>query len=452
MLENKFAKYTASVAFEKLDQKMIRIIKRNILDSYAGIFGSLRDVVMIRKYDRLASMVQDENGISVWGVGQKAHVAETIFMNTILGRRSDLLNTYMSPDKMGASHPSDNVSLVLSVTDWLNKNGKDLLTYTYAAYQLSGAFADYYDPEKRGYDHDAVALFYTPLIIGLMMGLSVDELTESQRIAGMMGIDINQSAMGEVTDWKHCTYASCAMRGMQAVFMALAGFKGAKDIYGGEAGVDRFLPHSRAAMEPMPDIGTVIFKRWPALVFCQTPIDVAIDIAQKIEDPMSIDNVQVYIYKKAIDVAAIESAYKPISRAGRTHSLPYCVAAALAKKTIEYDYFNDDFIDREKEVAGLVRKIRVYEDKRMTLQYPDGAPCKIIVTLKGGTAIEGSRKYPHGDPHDPLSDEEIEKKASAYLTHFISGKEAKTVIERIWGLEKESSIDWLVEPLKRRII
>jgi len=452
MLEKKLAKYTAGITFEKLDENIIHILKRNLLDSYAGIFGSLRDSEMIKKYDRMTSMIPDDNGISVWGIGKKSHAAEAVFMNTILGRRSDLLNTYMSPDNMGASHPSDNISLILSVADLLNKTGKDLLAYTYAAYQISSAFSDYYCPESKGYDHDAQALFYTPLVIGLMMGLSVDELTEVQRIAGMMGLDVNQSAMGEVTDWKHCTYASCAMRGMQSVIMALAGFEGAKNIYGGESGIDRFFPHVESFMDPPPDIGNVVFKRWPALVFCQTPIDVAIDISGKIEDIGEIEQVQVYSYKMAIEVAAIESAYKPVSRAGRTHSLPYCVAAAFVKKTIEYGYFDDDFVAGEKGIAELIPKITVKEDEEMTRIYPDGAPCKIIVTLTGGMTVDASRRYPHGDPHDPLSDEEIEGKAREYLGSFMDEQEAKAIIERIWILEKETSIGWLVDPLKKRII
>jgi len=452
MIENKIAEYTAGITFEKLDANMIHIMKRNLLDSYAGILGSLRDADMISKFDSMTSIIPDENGISVWGIGRKAHAAEAIFMNTIMGRRSDLLNTYMSPNRMGASHPSDNISLVLSVADYLNKTGRDLLTYTYAAYQLVGIFADYYCPEKDGYDHDAQTLFYTPLIIGLIMGVSVDEMVESQRIAGMLGLVINQSAVGQITDWRHCTYASCAMRGMQSVVMARAGFKGALDIYGGEAGVDRFFPHAEFFMEPMPDISQVIFKRWPALVFCQTPIDVAIDISAKIEDVENIEKVRVQTYKMAIEEGALESAYQPGSRAGRTHSLPYCVATALAKKTIKYDYFDDNFLQKEKDVAGLIPKITVEEDKEMTRSYPGEAPCKIIVRLTDGNVVEADRRYPHGDPHDPLSDEEIENKAREYLGNFMKEKETGSIIERIWSLENETSIAWLVDPLKRRII
>jgi len=452
MLEDMLAQYVSRITFQSVDPKVIHIIKRNILDSYAGICASLQDTEMIRKFDRMTSLNPSERGITVWGLHRKASTSDAIFMNAILGLRSDFVNTYMSSNRMGGNHPSDNVSLVLSMADWLGKNGRDVLTFTYVAYLLSCAFSDYYFPEQNKYDHDAQALFYLPLIIGFAMGLSVMQMTEAQRIAGMLGLDINQSCYNEVTDWRHCTYASCAMRALDAVNMALAGFEGAREIYEGEAGINRFIPHSQSILDPLPDLESIVFKPWPALVFCQTPINVAVEIAHKIDDHQTIDHVEVQTYSKAIEVAAIESSYHPVCRAGRTHSLPYCVAAALIKKTIEYSYFNDDFIKKEKEVVDLIPRITVTEDVQMTQTYPDGAPCRIIVTLKDGTTINHYRDYPHGDPHDPLSDQEIEEKAYRYLSLLTDQKDANAIIKRIWNIENESSIDWLVAPLKQEVL
>jgi len=452
MLENELAQYTHEITFEKLDPGTIHLLKRNILDSYAGICASLQDKGMLGKFDRMASMIPNEKGISIWGINRKANESETVFMNSILGRRSDFVNTYLSPNKFGGSHPSDNVSLVLTIADWLEKSGEDTLTFTYLAYYLSCAFANFYYPEQSHYDHDVQALFYTPLVIGLMMGLTVDQLTEAQRIAGSLGLDINQSAMGEVSDWRACTYASCAMRALQTVRMALAGFEGPKKIYEGKAGVNRFMQHSQSFWDPAPDLGAIIFKQWPAMVFCSTPIDVALEIAHKIDDYQSIDKIQVLIYKKAKEVAGLESSYHPTGRAGRTHSIPYCVAAALVKKTIEYSYFDDDFIGKERGVADLIPKVMVDEDKKMTETYPDGAPCKIIVTLKDGSILDGYLDYPHGDPHDPLSDQEIESKAYEYLSLIVDKEEASSIIQRVWDLGHEPSIKWLVDPLKKRVL
>jgi len=441
-----------NISYDSIDEKTLHILKKNLLDSYAGICLSLQDTTMIKKFDRLSDLNFDEKGMSVWGVDKKTSVTDALFMNTILSRRSDLLNTYMSPNKMGANHPSDNIALVLALADYMNKNGKDLLTYIYTALILSCGYSDYYNPEYAKYDHDAQAIFYTALLIGYIHGLNPVQLTEAQRIAGVFGLDINQTAMGEVSDWKHCTYASCALRGMHIVRMTQAGFEGPKHIYDGEAGVNQFFPHNDTLLENLPDLSRIIFKRWPALVFCQTPIDVALDFCHEIKDVNDIQTIEIQTYKEAIDNGATKSSFHPVSRAGRTHSIAYCVAAALIKNAIEYSYFDDDFLEKETEIIQLISKIKIKENPDMTIQYPEKACCRIILTLKNGNVLNKSRDYPKGDPHDSLTDKELEEKALKNLKLIMDEQSAKNIIQKIWNIEQEGEINWLVSPLKQRIL
>jgi len=452
MIENTLAEYVSGITYSNIQPGDIHLIKRNILDSYAGICASLQDREMIRKFERLSSQTSPEQGLAVWGINRAAATPDAIFMNAILGRRSDLLNTYMSPNRMGGSHPSDNVSVILSLADRLGKTGREVITSTYIAYLLSCAFADYFNPEATGYDHDAQALFYLPLVMGSMTGLSVPQMTQAQRIAGMFGLSINQAAVGNVTDWKHCTFASCALRALHAVKMALAGFEGPGEIYEGEAGINHFFTHGECILQPLPDLQSIIFKQWPALVFCQTPIDVACNIAGKIENPANIERVVVHTHHKTMEEAVQESPELPVSRAGRTHSLTYCVAVALVKKTVAFQHFNDDFLNKEPIVADIISRIEIIEDAAMTQAFPEKAPCRIMVTLQSGVVIEGFRDFPHGDPHDPFTDGEIEEKARRYLVDLAGREKADEIIGRIWTLEKESSIAWLIDPLRQSVL
>lgn len=126
---------------------------------------------------------------------------------------------------------------------------------------------------------DAGATFIIPLAIGQVIGCTAEELARAQRIAGMFGLDPSQAAVGQVTVWKH--RASCAVRGLLAVRYVRAGFEAPPGIYQGDAGVDRFFRHADTPFEPSPDLDRIIFKRWPALVFCQTPIDTALGLASR---------------------------------------------------------------------------------------------------------------------------------------------------------------------------
>ena len=449
-LEEQIAQRTAQMRFEEIDADLPHVLKRNILDSYAGICGSLADIDMLRNFDRLAANPLVGDDVAVWGIDRRAGLADAVFMNAILGRRSDLLDTYLSPNAMGGSHPSDNVALALTLTlaAHLSRGGRQLIESVFVAFTLSAAFSTYYDPESANYDHDAVAPFYTALTIGRALGLDEAQPTTAQRIAGMLGLDTNQAALGQVTDWKHCTYASAGMRAVQAVKLARAGFDAPAEIYEGAAGVDRFFPHADTFFEPPVDLSKTIFKRWPALVFCQTPIDVALDLAERIEDPGAIESVDVRTFELAFRNGGREAAARPTSRAGRTHSIAYCVATALLKP-IAYDDF-DEPRSRDADLQRLLARVSVTEDESLTAAYPAASPCEISVTLADGSTVSARREVPVGDPSDPLTDDDLTAKLREYFFFAANAAEREDVIARLWDLENQDDISWLAGPLERR--
>jgi 2-methylcitrate dehydratase len=427
-LEEAIAERVGGFAFDRIEPDLRHVLLRNLLDSYAGICGSLKDRTILANFDRLAAGPASGNDLDVWGIGRKASYIDAFFMNTILARRSDLLNTYLPPNGMGGAHPSDNVALVLTLADWLGMDGRAVLNSVHTAFYLSAAFATYYDPESAGYDHDAAASLYTALIIGQAMGLSRDELVTVQRIAGSFGLDVNQTAVSQVTDWKHCTYASCAIRGLESVKLARAGFNAPAGIYEGAAGINRFFPHAETMFDPPPALERIVFKRWSALVFCQTPIDVAIDLAAQIPDASAIRSVLVKTYEVAV-------------RNGAT---------AMLKPSVEYEDFDEPRAS-DRDLTSLMAKIAVAEDQALSKAYPKKCGCSIAVTLADGTTLQAARDYPKGDPADPLTDAEIEAKFRQYFFFAESASEADAIINRLWTLDRQTSLDWLIAPLKQRV-
>lgn len=319
-LEEIIAKRVAALYRERLDSETRHIMKRSIMDSFASICGSLHDRELLVLFDRLVSGVASGSDLDVWGIQRRGSFTDTVFLNSIMARRSDLLSTYLSPNNMGGVHPSDNVALALVLADWRKMNGAQLLEAVHTMFYLSAAFGTYYNPEPGNYDHDAAATFITALAIGCVLGCTEEQLVSAQRIAGMFGLDINQAAIGQMTDWKHCTYASCALRGLQAAKLALAGFQAPPEIYEGDAGVNRFFPHVELFFEPPPDLGRIIFKRWPALVFCQTPIDVSLDLSARIPDKTAIESITVKTYEVAFRNGAAARRSEPY-QPRRTHPL-----------------------------------------------------------------------------------------------------------------------------------
>ena len=66
--------------------------------------------------------------------------------------------------------------------------------------------------------------------------------------------------------------------------------------------------------------------------------------------------------------------------------------------------------------------------------------------------VQCGRNYPRGDPQDPLTDKEIENKLRKYFFFAENEAEVDKVIDRLWNIEHEESLNWLLAPLKRRRI
>ncbi len=123
MLEELIADKSRQLASHDISIELRHLLKRNLLDSYSGICASLIDRPLIETFRRYAETTADNNGVRVWGTANRVQLVHGIFMNGILGRRSDLVNTYLSPNHLSGNHPSDNISLLLTLGEWKNIDG-----------------------------------------------------------------------------------------------------------------------------------------------------------------------------------------------------------------------------------------------------------------------------------------------------------------------------------------
>jgi 2-methylcitrate dehydratase len=150
----------------------------------------------------------------------------------------------------------------------------------------------------------------------------------------------------------------------------------------------------------------------------------------------------------AVKNGAAEGAYQPESRAARTHSIPYSVATALLKP-IEYADF-DEPRSRDETLQTLMAKVTVVEDPALNAAYPATATCEISVTFADGSTSTRRRDVPREDPADPLSDDDLSAKLRTHFDFARDDLEREDVISRLWRLEDQPDVDWLLEPLLRR--
>lgn len=70
-LEETIARRVLGLSYESLDADLLHILKRNIMDSYAGICGSLKDKELLSNFDRLVAGPASGSDLDVWGINRR---------------------------------------------------------------------------------------------------------------------------------------------------------------------------------------------------------------------------------------------------------------------------------------------------------------------------------------------------------------------------------------------
>ncbi|MFR9797084.1 hypothetical protein ACL02U_14410 [Streptomyces sp. MS06] len=85
----------------------------------------------------------------------------------------------------------------------------------------------------------------------------------------------------------------------------------------------------------------------------------------------------------------------------------------------------------------------------MTRKFPPATPCRISVTLRGGEVACRERDFSRGDPHDPLSDDEVSAKLRGNLDRVASSTDRGEILTDLWNLEELEDLSPLLAPLKQ---
>ncbi|MBL8251314.1 MAG: MmgE/PrpD family protein [Candidatus Competibacter sp.] len=214
---------------------------------------------------------------------------------------------------------------------------------------------------------------------------------------------------------KHLHAGRAAAAGVLAADLARLGFTGPPAILeGGKGWFAATCPDADpAAVTRDPDgpwqLLQTSVKPWPSCRHTHPTIDAALEIRRQISAE-SIERIEVETYPTALEVC---DRPLPQSDYEAKFSLQHCVAAALARDSVDFAAFAGPARD---QLAELRERVTLRAAEPYASAYPRAWGSAVAVALRGGERVAVRRDHAKGDPEAALSPVELIAKARMLMT------------------------------------
>ncbi len=445
-LAERLSQYAFDLKYQDLPEVTVLETKKRIIDGLGCAIGALQEEP-VRIARRVAERTRSSESATLLGTRIKSSVDLASFVNGIMVRYFDYNDTYLSKEP---AHPSDNIGACLSVAEAEGGSGKDFILALALAYEMQCQLCDAADIRHRGWDHVCYGLVSTALAAGKLMGLSVEQLTESVNIALNAHIAMRQVRAGELSMWKGISFAEAGRNGVFAAMLARGGMTGPSPIFEGEMGFFKQISgpftldiDSFGGRKGSFKIDGTIIKYFPAEIHSQTAIWSALEARKEFNSPDEILSVEIDSHEAGYTILGKDLVkWKPATKETADHSLPYIVGMALLKGKIDNSTYEEKKFTDAKTLEFL-KRITVREFKGFTSKYPEAIANRVTVKLKSGKLISKQVEYPKGHPKNPISKEEVEKKYRNLAGAYLNEKQLDETLDSLWNLESLENLSEL---------
>jgi 2-methylcitrate dehydratase len=128
------------------------------------------------------------------------------------------------------------------------------------------------------------------------------------------------------------------------------------------------------------------------------------------------------------------SKYKPESKETADHSLPYCIAAAIADHQVTPSQFKDDKL-HDPRIRGLLNKIKAVADEDFENAFPAKQCTEVTIELNDGSKHSKKLDFPQGDPRNPMDKDQLETKFNSLATTVFDESKRSKLLDACYNLE-----------------
>ena len=401
------ARYVTSLRYDDLTTATIHTAKRHIVDTLGCAMGGYRsEPAAIAR--RLAAAVAGTPPARLLGDGRTTTMEMAAFANGVMVRFLDANDSYMS---VGSGHPSDIFAAVLAAADALGASGKDLILALVAGYEVFGALADQAPLKDRGWDQGVFVAPAAAAGVGVLLGLSFEQMADALAIAVTSNVPTRQTRAGELSMWKGGATSAAAKAGLFAAQLAKEGMTGPTAAFEGHHGLweqvtGQFKLADLGGKNTAFAIERANLKFFATEYHSQAPLWTVLGLREKVKlEEIEAINVQTY-WSAYSEIGSEPAKWDPQTRETADHSLPYLLAVALRDGRITPAIFEPgSFLD--PALRPLMARIHVSENKEFTRQFPAALISEIEIVTRSGRKLVERTGYPKGHARNPMTDADI---------------------------------------------
>lgn len=439
----KLAEFIVGLSFDALPKETVLKVKHSFADWLAAVFAS-NGAPLSKIYTDFAVAMGGDGTSSIIGYEEKTSLPWAAFANGCLGHIEEVDDGH----RMSIMHIGTVVlPVVFAYAEKLEASGKMMIEATICGYDLAVRVGECLgkDHYTRWHTTATAGTFGAAAAAVKMLGLDPERAIQALGHAGTQAAGLWQFLLDGAVEAKPLHPGKAALNGILAAELASRGIKGAYRIFEGEKGICRstssdfrleFLTESLGQLFKIDETN---FKGYPTCGQTHSMIDALKKIMEaQVLIPEEIERIEARVYKKAVEVAGIES---PSSLEEAKFSNYFCMAALVVKGDITFENLSEsDLLD--PQILTLMKKIRLIIDPDLEQLFPACRPCQIWVFLKDGSVLKAENRFRKGDPENPMDRRTISQKFDSLTGRVLEKKCRDDILEWTYDLERMPAFSW----------
>jgi len=438
------ARWACDLEYEHIDAESREAAKRFLYDTLGCALGGyqVHDVAMFIEYLREMGGPGD---CTVIGAGDKMNPVNAAMINALMVRAMDYNDIYWKQDPC---HPSDLLSAPLALAERAHLSGKDLIVGIIIAYETAMRLCHVAVPgiRERGWHHATLMGYCAPIIAARMLGLTWQQTQHAIGIAACRTFTLGCAVAGKLTMMKNTVSPMATRAGVEAALLAQKGYTGPEGVIDGKEGMEHclgpkwdysWITETLGQRLMITDCG---MKSYPIEALMHSPVSATLHITRehrlKAED---IREVLIESIARAADILSDPAKYDPQSKESADHSLPYCIAAAVAEGRVTPLEFKENKLWDDR-LRSQRKKVKVVANDEFERAFPAKQCARVTITTTAGAKHTHQVDVPKGDPRDPMTLDELQTKFDALAEPVMSKGRRKEIKVCVFNLESLDDI------------